>query len=77
MSYLKNNSMTDPSLNLKDLTENNDGLILLTGNYTNFCKTFYKNKLKEVERILISLKIVLKIDYILRFNVIMNFKKKL
>ena len=57
LSYLNNNSMTEPSCNLKDLTDNNAGLILLTGNYTNFFgKLFIKNKLKEIERILISLK---------------------
>ena len=56
-SYLKNNLMTEPSCNLKDLTDNNEGLILLTGNFTNFFgKLFYKNKLKDFEQILISLK---------------------
>ena len=35
-SYLKNNTITDPSCNLKDLTDNSEGLILLTGNSTNF-----------------------------------------
>ena len=49
--------MTDPSCSLKDLIENNEGLILLTGNYTNFFgKLFYKNKLKDFEKILNSLK---------------------
>ena len=57
-SYLKNNLMTDPSCNLKDLTENNEDLILLTGNFTNFFgKLFSKNKLKDFEQILNSLKI--------------------
>ena len=56
-SYLKNNLMTDPSCNLKDLTENNEDLILLTGNFTNFFgKLFLKNKLKDFEQILNSLK---------------------
>ena len=55
-SYLKNNTTIDPSLNLADLIENNEGLILLTGNYSNFFgKLFYKNKLKEIEKILNSL----------------------
>ena len=45
-SYLKNNLTTDPSCNLKDLTENNEDLRLLTGNFTNFFgKLFSKNKL--------------------------------
>ncbi len=56
-SYLKNNAMVEPSCNLKDLTDNNEGLILLTGNYNNFFgKLFYKNKLKDLEQILNSLK---------------------
>ncbi len=57
LSYLKNDVMQEPSCHLKDLTENNEGLILLTGNYTNFFgKLFYKNKLKDFEQILNSLK---------------------
>jgi DNA polymerase III subunit alpha len=56
-SYLKNNGTTDPSCSLKDLTENSEGLILLTGNYTNFFgQLFYKNKLKDFEQILNTLK---------------------
>ena len=56
-SYLNNNETTDPSCNLKELTENNKGLILLTGNYNNFFgKLFYKNKLKDLNQILNSLK---------------------
>ncbi len=56
-SYLKNNEMLDPACSLKDLADNNDGLILLTGNFTNFFgKLFYKNKLKDIEQILNSLK---------------------
>ncbi len=57
LSYLKNNATTDPSCNLKDLADNNEGLILLTGNYTGFFgKFFYKNNLKDLEKILVSLK---------------------
>jgi len=57
LSYLKNNSMEDPSCTLEDLKKNNQDLILLTGNYINFFgKLFYKNKLKDLEQILISLK---------------------
>ncbi len=60
-SYLKNNSMIDPSCNLKDLTENNEDLILLTGNFTNFFgKLFSKNKLKDFNQILDSLKNIFK-----------------
>ena len=35
-SYLKKDTTIDPSCGLADLIENNEGLILLTGNYTNF-----------------------------------------
>ena len=56
-SYLKNNAMKEPSCDLKDLIDNNEGLILLTGNSTNFFgKLFYKNKLKDFNQILNSLK---------------------
>jgi len=56
-SYLKNNAMSEPSCDLKDLKDNNEGLILLTGNFTNFFgKLFYKNKLKEFEQILSKFK---------------------
>ncbi len=56
-SYLKNNLMTGPSCNLKNLIENNEDLIFLTGSYTNFFgKLFSKNKAKDFEQILNSLK---------------------
>ncbi len=56
-SYLNSNATSEPSCTLKDLTNNNEGLILLTGNYNNFFgKLFYKNKLKDIEQILKSLK---------------------
>ena len=56
-SYLKKKASTEPCCSLKDLIDNHKGLILLTGNYTNFFgKLFYKNKLKDLEQILISLK---------------------
>ena len=56
-SYLKIEASSEPSCNLKDLLDNSEGLILLTGNYTNyFGKLFYKNKLKDFEQILNSLK---------------------
>ena len=56
-SYLKNNAMKEPSCDLKDLIDNNEGLILLTGNSANFFgKLFYKNKLKDFNQILNSLK---------------------
>ena len=56
ISYLKDNASTAPSCDLKDLTENNKDLILLTGNYKFFGKLFSKNKLKDFEQILNTLK---------------------
>ena len=57
LSYLKNDEMIDPSCNINDLIENNEGLILITGNYTNFFgQLFNKNKLKDFEQILNSFK---------------------
>ncbi len=56
-SYLNNSETSEPSCSLKDLLDNNEGLILLTGNYTNFFgKLFYKNQLKDIEQTLQSLK---------------------
>ena len=56
-SYLKNDGITEPSCNLEDLRENSEDLVLLTGNYKNFFgQLFYKNKLKDFEQILNSLK---------------------
>ena len=57
LSYLKNDSMDDPSCNLNDLILNNKDLILLTGNYYNFFgKLLYANKFKDFELIIKSLK---------------------
>ena len=43
--------------NLEDLKENSEDLVLLTGNYKNFFgQLFYKNKLKDFEQILNTLK---------------------
>ena len=56
-SYLNNNQKTDPSCSLEEIIENNEGLILLTGNYMNFFgKVFSKNKLKDLEKTLTTLK---------------------
>jgi DNA polymerase III subunit alpha len=56
-SYLKNYETADPSCDLDDLISNNEDLILLTGNYYNFFgKLFYANKIKDFEKIIISLK---------------------
>jgi len=56
-SYLKSDTKSEPSCNLQDLLNSHKDLILLTGNYTNFFgKLFFKNKLKDLEKILRSLK---------------------
>ena len=60
-SYLKSDEMKDPSCILEDLADNNGGVILLTGNYTNFFgQLFYKNKLKDFEKIISSLNKIFK-----------------
>ena len=42
---------------MQDILDNNEGLILLTGGFTNFFgKIFNKNKLKDIEKILNSIK---------------------
>ena len=56
-SYLKNNSSLDAACNLEDLINNNEDLILLTGNNQNFFgKLFFKNKLKDIAEIFKLLK---------------------
>ena len=56
-SYLDSSEKINPSCSLESLIDNSKDLILLTGNYTNFFgKLFYKNKLKEFEQILTTLK---------------------
>ena len=60
-SYLKKDPTNDPSCSLQDLLENNEGLILLTGNHTNFFgKLFNKNKLKDFKQILTSINNIFK-----------------
>ena len=58
LSYLENSLTTDPSCTLDDLIKNNEDLILLTGNYLNiFGKLFFKNKIKDIDKILTKLKL--------------------
>ena len=53
LSYLKGNEIDEPFLKIKDLTENNKDLILLTGNYRDFFgKLFQANKSKDFEETL-------------------------
>ena len=57
ISYLKNKESDDPYCEIKDLIENHDDLIILTGNYNDFFgKLFYANKLKFFEKIITELK---------------------
>ncbi len=56
LSYLKKKDTYEPSCNLDDLIENNQDLILLTGNYNNFFgKLFYSNNLRYFEEIITKL----------------------
>jgi len=53
LSYLNNDTLHDPHCLLDDLIRNNEDLILLTGNYSNFFgKMFYANKIKNLEKII-------------------------
>ena len=57
ISYLKNDRTAEPTCNFEDLSKNSEDLVLLTGNYKNFFgKLFYKNKLKDIQKILNLLK---------------------
>jgi DNA polymerase III subunit alpha len=57
LSYLKNKATEDPACEINDLIANNEDLILLTGNYYNFFGLlFYANKVKDFEKILLTLK---------------------
>ena len=56
IKLFKNNARTEPSCDLKDIIENNEDLILLTGNFTNFFGKLFKNKLKDFEQIINTLK---------------------
>jgi DNA polymerase-3 subunit alpha len=58
LSYMKNKEAMNPSCELNDLVDNNEDLILLTGNYYNFFgKLLYANKIKDFEKILTTLKL--------------------
>ncbi len=57
ISYLKSSETEDPSCSIKDLIENNNDLILLTGNYRDFFgKLFSANKLKNFNELIDLLK---------------------
>ena len=57
LSYLNSKQSEDPACEIKDLIDNNQDLILLSGNYRNFFgKLFYSNKLKNFNEIINVLK---------------------
>ncbi|MDC3127867.1 DNA polymerase III subunit alpha, partial [Candidatus Pelagibacter bacterium] len=57
LSYLKNKKSYEPYCDLDDLVDNNEDLIILTGNYNNlFGKFFYSNKIKIFEDLMTKLK---------------------
>ena len=57
LSYLKKKETDEPSCTLNDLIDNNEDLILLTGNFYNFFgKLFYANKIKDFEKTIKLLK---------------------
>ncbi len=50
LSYLKNKETEEPACEINDILENNEDLIILTGNYRDFFgKLFHANKLKNFE----------------------------
>ena len=56
-SYLDSSQIDEPACDINDLIQNNKDLILLTGNYLNFFgKLYNKNKSKDIEEILSTLK---------------------
>ncbi len=57
LSYLKNKKSYEPYCDLDDLVDNDEDLIILTGNYNNlFGKFFYSNKIKIFEDLMTKLK---------------------
>ena len=57
LSYLNSKQLEDPACEIKDLIDNNQDLILLSGNYRNFFgKLFYSNKVKNFNEIINLLK---------------------
>ena len=57
LSYLKKKETNEPSCSIEDLVNNNEDLILLTGNYNNFFgKLFYGNKEKNINSLIEKLK---------------------
>ena len=60
-SYLNKSEDIEPACEINEIINNNQDLILLTGNYLNFFgKLFYKNKLKDIDEIINLLKLKFK-----------------
>ncbi len=61
LSYLRDKVSNEPYCEIEDLKKINNGLICLTGNYNNFFgQLFYSNKSKQIEKILLELKLCFK-----------------
>ena len=57
LSYLQSDETEDPACKIEDLIENNEDLILLTGNYRDFFgKLFQSNKTKNFNQTITTLK---------------------
>ena len=57
-SYLDTTELDEPACDVDDLIQNNKDIIILTGNYFNFFgKLYNKNKLKDIEEVLNTLKL--------------------
>ena len=77
-SYLDSSQTDEPACDIYDLIQNNKDLIVLTGNYLNFFgKLYNKNKLKDIEEILLFEGKFNDNSYTLKFSVIMRIKKKI
>ena len=51
LSYLNSKETEEPAIEINDLIDNNNDLILLTGNYRDFFgKLFQANKKKKIHR---------------------------
>ena len=51
-SYLKNNSISEPSLNISELFNNTEGIIIFSGSINGlFGKLFYKGKFEDIKKL--------------------------
>ena len=78
LSYLKSKEDEEPSCDIKDIIENNNDLILLTGNFRDFFgKLFSSNKIKIFNETITLLKKNLVTEYISKFKDIMSLGKNI